>query len=32
MFNRVDHIGVAVEDLDASLQLYRPSQAASGTT
>lgn len=22
MFNRVDHIGVAVEDLDASLELY----------
>jgi methylmalonyl-CoA/ethylmalonyl-CoA epimerase len=22
MFNRVDHIGVAVEDIDASLQLY----------
>jgi methylmalonyl-CoA/ethylmalonyl-CoA epimerase len=22
MFNRLDHIGVAVEDLDASLQLY----------
>ena len=22
MFNRIDHIGVAVEDLDASLELY----------
>ena len=22
MFNRVDHIGVAVEDIDASLELY----------
>lgn len=23
MFNRIDHIGVAVEDVDASLELYR---------
>ncbi len=23
MFNRIDHIGVAVEDIDASLALYR---------
>ncbi|MEA2195606.1 MAG: methylmalonyl-CoA/ethylmalonyl-CoA epimerase [Solirubrobacteraceae bacterium] len=27
MFNRVDHIGVAVEDLDASLELYERDYA-----
>lgn len=27
MFNRVDHIGVAVEDIDAALQLYERDYA-----
>jgi methylmalonyl-CoA/ethylmalonyl-CoA epimerase len=27
MFARVDHVGVAVEDLDAALQLYRDAYA-----